>query len=75
MRAGKPIFRAGELFTPDQLARNPRTGVGQLRDGRILLVVVDGRRPGYSVGMTSFELAQTMVRLGAQTASGMDAGG
>lgn len=75
VRAGKPIFRAGELFTSDQLARNPRTGVGQLRDGRILLVVVDGRRPGYSVGMTSFELAQAMVRLGAQTASGLDAGG
>jgi hypothetical protein len=39
------------------------------------MVVVDGRRPGYSVGMTNFELAQTLVRLGAVTATGLDGGG
>ena len=39
------------------------------------MVVVDGRQPGYSVGMTNFELAQTLVRLGAVTAAGLDAGG
>ena len=49
--------------------------VGQRADGRILLVAVDGRQPGYSTGMTTFELAQTMVRLGAVTASSFDAGG
>ncbi len=36
---------------------------------------MDGRQPGYSTGMTNFELAQTMVRLGAVTASALDAGG
>lgn len=75
VRDGKPVFRHFETFTTVQLARNPRTAVGQLADGRILLVVVDGRQPGYSVGMTNFELAQTMVRLGAVTASALDAGG
>ena len=39
------------------------------------MVVTDGRRPGYSVGMTNFELAQTMVRLGAVTGSAFDGGG
>ena len=39
--------------------RTPRAGVGQLADGRIILVAVDGDQPGYSAGMTSFELAQT----------------
>ena len=68
VRNGGPVFRANEAFTSSQLApRAPRTGVGQLADGRILLVVADGRRPGYSVGMTNFELAQTLVRLGAVT--------
>ncbi len=33
--------------------------MGQLADGRIILVAVDGDQPGYSAGMTSFELAQT----------------
>jgi flagellar hook assembly protein FlgD len=75
VREGKPIFRHLELFSAAQLARNPRTAVGQLADGRMLLVVVDGRRGGYSVGMTNFELAQTMARLGAVSAAGLDAGG
>jgi hypothetical protein len=76
VREGAPIFRSLEAFSSTQLVpRNPRTAVGQLRDGRILLVVTDGRRAGYSVGMTNFELAQTMVRLGSVTASALDAGG
>jgi hypothetical protein len=75
VRGGKPVFRHFELFSKAQLARNPRTAVGQLADGRIVLVVVDGRQPGYSVGMTNFELAQTLVRLGAVSGSGLDAGG
>jgi len=76
VRNGGPVFRAQEAFTSSQLApRNPRTGVGQLADGRVLMVVTDGRRPGYSIGMTNFELAQTMVRLGAVTGSAFDGGG
>ena len=75
VRDGAPVFRHFEAFSPEQLARNPRTAVGQLADGRIILVVADGRRPGYSVGMTNWELAQTLVRLGAVTGSGLDAGG
>jgi exopolysaccharide biosynthesis protein len=76
VRDGVPVFRAGEAFTSSQLSpRAPRTGVGQLADGRIILVTVDGRQPGYSVGMTNFELAQTLVRLGAVTAMALDGGG
>ena len=76
VRQGGPVFRAQEAFTTSQLSpRAPRTGVGQLADGRVLMVVTDGRRPGYSVGMTNFELAQTLVRLGAVTASALDGGG
>jgi hypothetical protein len=71
-----PVFRALEAFSAGQLVpRNPRTAVGQLADGRVIFVVTDGRRPGYSVGMTNFELAQTLVRLGAVTASALDGGG
>ena len=76
VREGAPIFRAGELFTTSQLTpRAPRSAVGQLADGRIILITVDGRQPGYSVGMTNFELAQAMVRLGAITAMALDSGG
>jgi hypothetical protein len=76
VREGKPVFRSLEGFTTPQLAyRSPRTGVGQTADGRILLVAVDGRQPGYSNGLTNFELALTMMRLGCVTASALDAGG
>ena len=76
VRDGAPVFRANEAFTTYQLApRHPRTGVGQLADGRIILVVVDGRQSGYSVGMTTFEMAQTMARLGAVRAMQLDGGG
>jgi hypothetical protein len=76
VRGGKPVFRSLEDFTNDQISqRDPRAGVGQLADGRIILVAVDGNQPGYSVGLTSFELAQTLARLGAVTASAVDSGG
>jgi hypothetical protein len=75
VRNGKPVFRSLEEFTNDQVSRrDPRAGVGQLADGRIILVAVDGGQPGYSVGLTTFELAQTMAQLGAVTASGLDSG-
>jgi hypothetical protein len=41
----------------------------------VLLVVVDGRQSGYSVGMTTFEMAQTMMRLEAVRAIQLDSGG
>jgi Phosphodiester glycosidase/FlgD Ig-like domain len=73
---GRPVFSAGEGFTGSQLVpRAPRSAVGQLADGRILFVAVDGRQLGYSVGMTNFELAQTMMRLGAVRAMALDTGG
>jgi hypothetical protein len=75
VRDGKPVFRSFEAFAPDQiLPRQPRTAVGQAADGRIIQVVVDGRQPGYSVGMTNFELAQTLARLGAVTGMALDPG-
>ena len=75
VRNGKAVFRSTEDFTNDQVtSRSPRAAVGQLADGRIVLVAVDGGRPGYSVGLTSFELAQALVRLGAVTAAGLDIG-
>lgn len=76
VRDGKPVFRANEAFSIAQLApRGPRSAVGQRADGGILLVTTDGRQPGYSVGMTNFELALTLVRLGAVRAMALDGGG
>src|SRR5664280_2175606 len=56
-------------------ARNPRPGVGQARDGRLLLVTVDGRQSGYSDGMTLREFANLFTALGADSALNLDGGG
>ncbi len=75
VRNGKAVFRANELFATNTLAtRAPRTAVAQLADGRIVLVAVDGGEAGYSIGMTSFELALALQHLGAVQASGLDGG-
>jgi hypothetical protein len=75
VRNGKAVFRSGEDFANALVAdRAARAGVGQLADGRIILVAVDGDQPGYSAGMTSFELAQTLQRLGAVSASALASG-
>ena len=75
VRGGKPVFRANETFTADQLLpRTARSAIGQLADGRLLLVTVDGSQPGYSAGATNFELALLMMRLGAVTAAALDGG-
>jgi len=75
VKDGRPVFRSLEDFSTDQVSpRAPRAGVGQLADGRIVLVAVDGSEPGYSAGMTSFELAQTLQRLGAVTAAAVESG-
>jgi putative cell wall-binding protein len=57
-------------------ARAPRTAIGVTGDGTtVFLVSVDGRRPGWSAGMTVAELAQFLVDLGAQDGANLDGGG
>jgi hypothetical protein len=76
VRNGKPIFNAGEALTPAQLrGRAPRTAIGQRADGTIVMLAVDGRRPGWSIGITNWELAQTLVRYGCVTGFALDSGG
>jgi hypothetical protein len=55
--------------------RNPRTAIGTTADGKVLLVVVDGRAPDVSLGMTLAGLAREMVSLGAVWAVNLDGGG
>ena len=54
---------------------NPRTGVGVTADGRVLLIAVDGRQPGYSKGMTLRRFARLFVDYGAVEALNLDGGG
>jgi hypothetical protein len=85
VRAGRVAVTArAEGFAPPQApsffgsfvaGRQPRTLAGVRPDGRLLLVTIDGRRPGWSVGMTLYEAARLMISLGARDAINLDGGG
>lgn len=53
----------------------PRTAIGVIDDNHLVFVVVDGRSPGYSAGVSLTGLAQIMQGLGATTAYNLDGGG
>ncbi|MEP6780610.1 MAG: phosphodiester glycosidase family protein [Gemmatimonadaceae bacterium] len=55
---------------------NPRTAIGYGNKGkRLLLAVIDGRQPGFSVGMTLRQEADLFRALGATDAMNLDGGG
>jgi len=56
--------------------RNPRTAVGVDSKGeKLVILVVDGRKPGVSVGMSYTEMTAEMLRLGCRDALNLDGGG
>ncbi|MEO3810144.1 phosphodiester glycosidase family protein [Sphaerisporangium sp. B11E5] len=57
------------------LRRHPRTLAGVTRNGTLILVAIDGRRPGTTVGASMVEAARLMLWLGARQAINLDGGG
>jgi len=56
--------------------RHPRSAVGISRHGRhLILMVIDGRQPGYSESASTGETAEWMRKLGAYNALNLDGGG
>ena len=52
----------------------PRTAIGQRKDGTILLLVIDGRQPGYSIGATLVDVQNILFEQGAYIAANLDGG-
>jgi len=76
VKDGRALFNAGEALTKAQLrGRDPRTAIGQRADRGIVLLAVDGRRPGWSVGMSNWDLANTLITYGCVTGFALDSGG
>ncbi|MNX07665.1 hypothetical protein D3C86_373490 [compost metagenome] len=81
LEGGPLLVQAGELKLSAGFdgyimkAREPRTAVGLMPDGKLLLVTVDGRVPGHSKGIALAELAQFFLELGATEALNWDGGG
>jgi hypothetical protein len=64
-----------EFYYRFGIKRNPRTIAGITPAGDLLMVAVDGHRPGYSVGASFREEAAIMDSLGAEEAVNLDGGG
>jgi len=70
------LFAGGEGFRQSFAdRRHPRTAIGRLPDGRIVLAVIGGRQPYHSLGMTLGELAGMLRVLGVTDAMNLDGGG
>jgi len=52
----------------------PRTAIGQKADGHILLLVIDGRQPPFSLGATIVDVQNILYQNGAITAANLDGG-
>lgn len=55
--------------------KHPRTAVAKLKDGKFLMVTIDGRQPEHSIGINLNELAELLLELGATEAMNLDGGG
>ena len=53
---------------------NPRTAIGQTADGRMLLLVTDGRGANGHLGATASDLIEIMASYGAVNAANLDGG-
>jgi phosphodiester glycosidase len=82
--AGPQLIKAGKIDITDKQEkivagfatdRHPRTALARLGSGKILLLTVDGRQPGVSVGMSLQMLAELLLEFGAVEAMNLDGGG
>lgn len=68
----KEVFDGGGIAGT---SRQPRTAVGATADGKLILLVCDGRNMRGSAGFTLAELADKLIELGAVDAVNLDGGG
>jgi exopolysaccharide biosynthesis protein len=52
----------------------PRTTIGQTENGDFLMLIIDGRQVGYSLGCTVAECTDIMMRYGAYQGANLDGG-
>lgn len=83
---GPTLVHDGKIFITDREEQlfpgegrdgdhHPRTGMGYTRDGRLIVLAIQGRTPGIAVGATLQEEAQILRSLGCYEALNLDGGG
>jgi exopolysaccharide biosynthesis protein len=73
---GNPILVQNGVVVGPSDDRHPRTAIGINQDStKLIFITVDGRQPGYSVGMNLFELGSYMKEWGVYQGLNLDGGG
>jgi hypothetical protein len=66
---------AREFNDRDRSIRQPRLGIGMVEPYHYYFVLADGRKQGYSIGMSLVELTDKFIELGCTEAYNLDGGG
>jgi exopolysaccharide biosynthesis protein len=70
------ILKNGEVLVAPSGVLHPRTAVGLSADAKWMTwIVVDGRQPGYSLGVSEEELARLLKENGCADGINLDGGG
>ena len=64
-----------EYSDKENVVRHPRTAIGMVEPFHYYFIVADGRKKGYSIGMTVVELSDIFLELGCTEAYNLDGGG
>lgn len=63
------------MFATGEHDRHPRTAMGYTADGRLIILMTEGRRPGQAEGISLVQMAHMLVQLGCVEALNLDGGG
>lgn len=69
------LINNGSKVSHQNSDRHPRTAVGFDDQAKIYIIVVDGRQPAHSIGMSLGELSEIMFALRTREALNLDGGG
>ena len=73
---GSDLIMEGQITSgaTNTTQRNPRCAVGMVEPGHFVIIVADGRQPGYSIGFKLIELAKLLQEEGCVEAFNLDGG-
>lgn len=68
-------YKEEQLFYGGEQDRHPRTAMGYTKDGRLIILVIQGRSPGVAEGATLEQEAKILLDLKCHEALNLDGGG
>ena len=74
VREGEIVVKSQEGWVGFTTNREPRTAIGIKKSGEVVLIAIDGRQPGHSIGVTGRELGQYLLENDILNALMLDGG-